>query len=196
MGLPPQVRGERRRGAGGAGRSRLTPAGAGRTCGDVTGLAQGRAYPRRCGENEAVRCAVAVQAGLPPQVRGEHQLRSRCGGPGGLTPAGAGRTTSAFGAERLAEAYPRRCGENPWRCPRCWRRCGLPPQVRGELRGDPNHTSAPGLTPAGAGRTWNSCTISHATRAYPRRCGENLPPRSRRPQPLGLPPQVRGERHH
>ena len=133
VGLPPQVRGERADRAVAFAASGLTPAGAGRTISWVMPMTSAAAYPRRCGENLRHHHKNGTKSGLPPQVRGEHGVNLVTMQLGGLTPAGAGRTSWSISA------------------PVWW--WGLPPQVRGELvDGDPSALES-GLTPAGAGRT-------------------------------------------
>ena len=92
VGLPPLVRGapdgEPFDGVGGG----PTPAGAGSTT--AAGSIGGRvaAYPRWCGEHALFALVAGLGEGLPPLVRGAHQLRARARQHPRPTPAGAGST--------------------------------------------------------------------------------------------------------
>ena len=195
-GLPPQVRGELVAAALVGGGLRLTPAGAGRTTRSRTGPWPSWAYPRRCGENLTEQRSILTTSGLPPQVRGERQPRGRQSRRPGLTPAGAGRTDPEMRGRVVRWAYPRRCGENSFGRHQMPLMRGLPPQVRGELKRSGLCGAWPRLTPAGAGRTCRSPRSGSPPRAYPRRCGENHHYKLDSCLVSGLPPQVRGERHH
>ena len=89
--------------------------------------------------------------------------------------------------------HPRRCGENPLEGSYLRTRRGSPPQVRGKP-GDPAlPPHAPGITPAGAGKTGFCAVFVRQRWDHPRRCGENLPMPESKLGTLGSPPQVRGK---
>ena len=152
-GLPPQVRGAPVQRSYRCRRPGLTPAGAGSTGLSQPAASKQWAYPRRCGEHLVVRVIKVPNPGLPPQVRGAPNCEGVEKEAGGLTPAGAGSTTSRSRRRRCLSAYPRRCGEHhqPAAHRRTYR--GLPPQVRGARSGRWSSRARPGLTPAGAGST-------------------------------------------
>ena len=50
-----------------------------------------------------------------------------------------------------------------------------------------------GITPAGAGKTFERSRRTHRARDHPRRCGENNPIKVRHLFDKGSPPQVRGK---
>ena len=134
-----------------------------------------------------------VPTGLPPQVRGEQGRGVGRAVAGGLTPAGAGRTCASRPEPPCSTAYPRRCGENAGKGVDGYAAKGLPPQVRGERARAGRDVPAPGLTPAGAGRTKRCSARPRRCTAYPRRCGENQDSAAFSSPAEGLPPQVRGE---
>ena len=172
-GSPPQVRGKRRRGKGGRGIPRITPAGAGKTLGFAPLAGGFPDHPRRCGEN-LLRCLCpALWAGSPPQVRGKlgHIMLHHSGRR--ITPAGAGKTQFHRDPAACIRDHPRRCGENREIHDEWDGEPGSPPQVRGK-RLPPLVSIATGrITPAGAGKTLPFCNISFSLRDHPRRCGEN-----------------------
>ena len=73
-GSPPQVRGKQGQGKLLCGKNRITPAGAGKTCGMCLPQRDGRDHPRRCGENAAIPADLPSLQGSPPQVRGKRIL--------------------------------------------------------------------------------------------------------------------------
>ena len=92
QGSPPQVRGKRFSYTVKVYYTRITPAGAGKTCYAVSEPPVAQDHPRRCGENAPPVATLSVLAGSPPQVRGKphrdyiRQKEDR------ITPAGAGKT--------------------------------------------------------------------------------------------------------
>ena len=171
----------------------ITPAGAGKTCGNSDYNVKFKDHPRRCGENALSVTALSVHAGSPPQVRGKPpegtvNLKTKR-----ITPAGAGKTKNQSRLFRDIRDHPRRCGENIYTKSSARQRIGSPPQVRGKPTLLPVCIDRVRITPAGAGKT--RCFSNHGwlTRDHPRRCGEN------REHPHGVyvlagsPPQVRGK---
>ena len=53
---------------------RITPAGAGKTNFNSTGISTEWDHPRRCGENEDRITDESAKAGSPPQVRGKPKM--------------------------------------------------------------------------------------------------------------------------
>ena len=132
-------------------------------------------HPRRCGENALPFLTAPIIAGSPPQVRGK---RSSCSGPyshRGITPAGAGKTRVGRGLPLRPADHPRRCGENSAISYSMKVEQGSPPQVRGKLSFRCFCAPRYGITPAGAGKTFNLPTQKTIYQDHPRRCGENSP---------------------
>ena len=159
VGSPPQVRGKRKHGFSQHTASRITPAGAGKTCQRCRGIQSRKDHPRRCGENLRLFCGQFVRKGSPPQVRGKQPVGDNPTMPPGITPAGAGKTNVAFLQYFLQQDHPRRCGENFTKSSRRRTCAGSPPQVRGK-QGWYVHLMRNGrITPAGAGKTWDSVEV-------------------------------------
>ena len=91
-GSPPQVRGKQALAYEIDGKTRITPAGAGKTVVIRRRFALAWDHPRRCGENRAVPLLPPLGAGSPPQVRGKLVIHAECVLVQGITPAGAGKT--------------------------------------------------------------------------------------------------------
>ncbi len=133
-------------------------------------------------------------AGSPPQVRGKLFCTHPFSVYNGITPAGAGKTTSNCSESGNRQDHPRRCGENK---PSSIALCvglGSPPQVRGKPCACNTSTLTLGITPAGAGKTGTCCRYRAAKQDHPRRCGENSLFMQNVFSFKGSPPQVRGKR--
>ena len=133
--------------------TRITPAGAGKTCTEHTLPLKPRDHPRRCGENHSRRQLKAVKTGSPPQVRGKLASSSHDAPAFGITPAGAGKTQQRTSSRQYE--------------------LGSPPQVRGKQRAAAAPRKRRRITPAGAGKTGSSDGKPPVARDHPRRCGEN-----------------------
>ena len=173
---------------------RITPAGAGKTLPRPTSSATFWDHPRRCGENLKVYQNTATTAGSPPQVRGKlddipAKQRERR-----ITPAGAGKTALWISRSSRRKDHPRRCGENAVRTANLRHRRGSPPQVRGKLCRCLGTNPCKGITPAGAGKTYDNTVKTEPREDHPRRCGENLLYLNYENLQVGSPPQVRGKR--
>ena len=73
LGSPPQVRGKPFITAWARYKTRITPAGAGKTFRPCGGIASVMDHPRRCGENTLARKLMQKMLGSPPQVRGKQR---------------------------------------------------------------------------------------------------------------------------
>ena len=99
-GSSPQVRGKRGAPDRRRPRSRLIPAGAGKTNKVTTGTFALAAHPRRCGENGFSLSDSEKEAGSSPQVRGKLTADGTPQVEVRLIPAGAGKTLADM------ELYP------------------------------------------------------------------------------------------
>ena len=90
-GLPPRVRGNRRRTAAWRGGSGPTPARAGQPLPSNPRTTSAMAYPRACGATEYDRLRPFEEDGLPPRVRGNHVTIRRFWTSERPTPARAGQ---------------------------------------------------------------------------------------------------------
>ena len=74
---------------------RITPAGAGKTGDRKNFASSGQDHPRRCGENALEDSSEAHCLGSPPQVRGKRVYIESIPTVHRITPAGAGKTSTA-----------------------------------------------------------------------------------------------------
>ena len=91
--------------------------------------------------------------------------------------------------------HPRRCGENRRIAGQLGQLRGSPPQVRGKPRIVFKKRRLKGITPAGAGKTFQQADKVLALEDHPRRCGENGDDKATPTSTRGSPPQVRGKPH-
>ena len=133
FGSPPQVRGKPDDRTVIVGTNGITPAGAGKTYVKYDLRQAAPDHPRRCGENCHVPVRFLRTVGSPPQVRGKLLIYAQIGRLRGITPAGAGKTSSRLSHTSLPQDHPRRCGENVYVFPCVRNKPGSPPQVRGKL---------------------------------------------------------------
>ena len=193
-GSPPQVRGKPRDCPQPCNKTRITPAGAGKTPSALFVVLSAWDHPRRCGENVNSPVQRLFATGSPPQVRGKPAQRDSLGSCARITPAGAGKTVSGNTMSDIFTHHPRRCGENQTVTAASATAVASPPQVRGKRIESANVPPYDRITPAGAGKT--NCPARRARLAvdHPRRCGENMIPPCRLCVNTGSPPQVRGKR--
>ena len=131
-GSPPQVRGKPCCAFVTASRSRITPAGAGKTRYSCRMCSRSRDHPRRCGENKETMTEDAENAGSPPRMRGKRVVKHFNFIHSRITPADAGKTTPAVGVSRKVGDHPRGCGENMIWLRAGSRTTGSPPRMRGK----------------------------------------------------------------
>ena len=193
-GLSPQVRGNRRRPAGGDAQGRSIPAGAGEPPRRRRRARPRGVYPRRCGGTALQEAGALGVGGLSPQVRGNREAELRREPRLGSIPAGAGEPAPTARGSPPGAVYPRRCGgTSPARLDHLGRG-GLSPQVRGNHHGCNLNEDVSWSIPAGAGEPSGARPPGSARRVYPRRCGGTVARTVPATQKAGLSPQVRGNR--
>ena len=90
----------------------------------------------------------------------------------GITPACAGKSSTALEMTGVIWDHPRVCGEKAAMMVLAMRSSGSPPRVRGK---DPLAGDAPrlaGITPACAGKRGSTSPTARGCRDHPRVCGE------------------------
>ena len=127
-------------------------------------------------------------------MRGKPLKKAIEGGENRITPAGAGKTQTAYDEMQYHKDHPRRCGENFLGFPSLLMPLGSPPQVRGKHSFKSSINAWIRITPAGAGKTPTANLNRCMQEDHPRRCGENVPRIAKEVAESGSPPQVRGKR--
>ena len=106
-------------------------------------------------------------------MRGKLFCSVICRSARGITPAGAGKTSTRSNEILALRDHPRRCGENMLSRLKTAVQTGSPPQVRGKL--------------------FQILSPIIRTKDHPRRCGENPYLQTVMMSGKGSPPQVRGK---
>ena len=153
--------------------TRITPAHAGKTTGEISSYTAMPDHPRACGENSLSFFVTVATNGSPPRMRGKpcRRLSGRC---------------------KRAD-HPRACGENVYPPSQTSSTIGSPPRMRGK----PLKVAvvpAPGrITPAHAGKTYHVGQFQTGRTDHPRACGENWMPPEKVCSSDGSPPRMRGK---
>ena len=111
----------------------------------------------------------------------------------GITPACAGKSSTATRAARSTGDHPRICGEKQKSSGAGLRKWGSPPRMRGKGCMFCCSPAKVGITPAYAGKSLLCMDFCPAYRDHPRVCGEKLLPSSFLSSSRGSPPRVRGK---
>ena len=113
--------------------------------------------------------------GITPAYAGKSQNFSRklylCFG---ITPAYAGKSRTLWISDRSQEDHPRLCGEKHMEVYAICDITGSPPPMRGKVFLAPLVLSVYRITPAYAGKSWNSGVGLFDIEDHPRLCGEKV----------------------
>ena len=152
-GSSPLTRGKRHEGVDRGLDEGLIPAHAGKTNGVGIWQSDAGAHPRSRGENERDRIFDRSDNGSSPLTRGKLKRGQCFNSGGGLIPAHAGKTASAFGELAGGGAHPRSRGENHDGHDVSARPEGSSPLTRGKPPNEVRGGVVNGLIPAHAGKT-------------------------------------------
>ena len=89
-------------------------------------------HPRVCGEKRKDTLDYYYPQGSPPRMRGKAARPPRSSGPGGITPAYAGKSRTRPRCCPAAWDHPRVCGEKLRAYAKIWNEWGSPPRMRGK----------------------------------------------------------------
>ena len=133
--------------------ARITPACAGKSLDDILYLPQLRDHPRVCGEKWLEVQKTMLEMGSPPRVRGKGEECGEVHFQTGITPACAGKSSSALSLPPPLRDHPRVCGEKEK-----LQSCddfllGSPPRVRGKVVDEYLAILLDRITPACAGKS-------------------------------------------
>ena len=173
--------------------TRITPACAGKSRLFFCSRLNPEDHPRMCGEKRGIRLPGSLGRGSPPHVRGKDAVKRHSARGFGITPACAGKSTSALLFLSCSWDHPRMCGEKLAFSAVRVREMGSPPRMRG--KGFPLlHFFVPaGITPAYAGKRAGTMTRFFTSWDHPRVCGEKCFGFVHRLAVYGSPPRMRGK---
>ena len=131
----------------------ITPACAGKRMCITTWDSQNRDHPRVCGEKVPCADGCGPLKGSPPRVRGKAGGSSGVCLIMGITPACAGKSSSAGSVWQSSRDHPRVCGEKRnAKHVQCYY-VGSPPRVRGKEGQERDDFAMVRITPACAGKS-------------------------------------------
>ena len=159
LGSPPRVRGKAIRQVGHLRGSGITPACAGKSHRMENGMDNARDHPRVCGEKTVWSFCRGSILGSPLRVRGKGGGAPRFDFSTGITPACAGKSSSAYRGTAADWDHPRVCGEKRRAMGCSIQPIGSPPRVRGKVLLLYFGGMKDGITPACAGK--RSCTVRY-----------------------------------
>ena len=126
-------------------------------------------------------------------MRGKEGQNDDASGQAGITPAHAGKSGAVLGDPAGSWDHPRTCGEKCWYLPPWSGLTGSPPHMRGkELIIGPDGADI-GITPAHAGKSYESWLRAWLPRDHPRTCGEKTGITAGVLAFRGSPPHMRGK---
>ena len=173
-GSPPRMRGKEETVPEFYGLRGITPAYAGKSCLVLCKWSCNWDHPRVCGEKCELVFGLVAHPGSPPRMRGKERFDAKQCDRNGITPAYAGKSLKTSWARTTKRDHPRVCGEKA--CPDNIGSSflGSPPRMRGKVSLIGVTDTAPGITPAYAGKSPPSCPECPPMRDHPRVCGEKL----------------------
>ena len=146
-----------------------------------------------CGEKGCCRFSSLNHSGSPPRVRGKGFLHFAHKMLEGITPAYAGKSTTAGRGRMPSRDHPRVCGEKSTSEAQKSSDMGSPPRVRGKDTIITELANVLRITPACAGKRVRHRRISKPTRDHPRVCGEKGSSTFWSRNHSGSPPRMRGK---
>ena len=132
---------------------RITPAYAGKSRIPSSVPTRSGDHPRVCGEKFYELEQAAGVTGSPPRMRGKGVWGCSREENSRITPAYAGKSTTAGRGRMPSRDHPRVCGEKPQMyAPKKWMK-GSPPRMRGKAFWQSGEHQLRGITPAYAGKS-------------------------------------------
>ena len=153
MGSPPRGRGKGGPGVNIAGKTRITPAWAGKRHKAVLSSGRYGDHPRVGGEKAGLLLPVVSQQGSPPRGRGKDLAKSARWKGAGITPAWAGKRCERQGRTSTGRDHPRVGGEKYIFPDSLTSPVGSPPRGRGKAILRAALWLAGRITPAWAGKS-------------------------------------------
>ncbi len=192
-GSPPRRRGKALDSAESRVKRGITPAQAGKSPGQRREPCKAWDHPRVGGEKHRKTHSVRYWLGSPPRRRGKVFPLWLCGWHLGITPAQAGKRSSASSGVSGWWDHPRAGGEKDLAEAGISAEQGSPPRRRGKVLLRISSVINPGITPAQAGKRTETSISAWAWRDHPRVGGEKVPCFRYRRLWQGSPPRRRGK---
>ena len=193
VGSPPLARGKDQVSALSFLPSRITPACAGKSVTRPIRSASWWDHPRLRGEKIDERLYKVGGSGSPPLARGKDLRAQKSRRGGGITPACAGKSYSAYFWSGRRRDHPRLRGEKRKEGRRCTMVEGSPPLARGKVKMCRTFSESTGITPACAGKSALFLVSVIVHQDHPRLRGEKFKTKKYLSPLRGSPPLARGK---
>ena len=171
----------------------ITPAWAGKRYRYQGGAVTPRDHPRVGGEKRLCGRGSGGMGGSPPRGRGKGLLIMALSINDGITPAWAGKRLQSLSVSGKDGDHPRVGGEKPRTARPTLKERGSPPRGRGKATHSFTSCSAPGITPAWAGKSSPHVACNSINWDHPRVGGEKPDRIEKTLMLLGSPPRGRGK---
>ena len=140
---------------------RITPAYAGKSVACCRKCDQFEDHPRLCGEKAKRSSILSTSEGSPPPMRGKAPCRTVLPDAIGITPAYAGKRVDLLSCSNRQKDHPRLCGEKSVNLHNFIFHKGSPPPMRGKASKQLKPFLKDRITPAYAGKSNSSDTLSN-----------------------------------
>ena len=194
-GLSPRLRGNRALLLAGCLGHRSIPAPAGEPLRCVSPQTAKSVYPRACGGTTGRAIPARYRCGLSPRLRGNLPWKAGVAPDHRSIPAPAGEPYNRREPRTRNPVYPRACGGTAATLCKTVPLTGLSPRLRGNLVAGARPCRTRRSIPAPAGEPAAGRPPQGRPRVYPRACGGTSIGRTWKPNPMGLSPRLRGNRH-
>ena len=171
----------------------ITPAWAGKSKNGCVELSQCKDHPRVGGEKPISNLCLFWVKGSPPRGRGKDWAKTGAYNAQGITPAWAGKSTTARRLWPPSRDHPRMGGEKCNLGVLHLHGIGSPPHGRGKDQPIDDAGFQKGITPAWAGKRCPHSLPRHFWRDHPRMGGEKASMTRLKLWQLGSPPHGRGK---
>ena len=171
----------------------ITPAWAGKSKNGCVELSQCKDHPRVGGEKPISNLCLFWVKGSPPRGRGKDWAKTGAYNAQGITPAWAGKSTTARRLWPPSRDHPRMGGEKSMARMSSSSMRGSPPHGRGKAAAPPHPARFSGITPAWAGKRPLSAYQPFFAGDHPRMGGEKLALQQLHFLGVGSPPHGRGK---
>ena len=151
-----------------------------------------RKYPRVRGEEDIAPLMMPFTMEIPPRARGRASYTAPAQTTTGNTPACAGKSQVLHHVPQARRKYPRVRGEEEELIKTIGEDLEIPPRARGRDGGERVGASAPGNTPACAGKSHSENPSHQRLWKYPRVRGEELCHLTALALSPEIPPRARG----
>ena len=175
------------------GRTRITPAYAGKSLFTLPFCFSASDHPRLCGEKCLLILLHNYLIGSPPPMRGKAQGVRQGSRSAGITPAYAGKRTDCQSLSAGQRDHPRLCGEKREIQAAGKSSGGSPPPMRGKVIFSPFEVYSDRITPAYAGKSGRDTCSAAPHKDHPRLCGEKRLRLRLKAVIQGSPPPMRGK---